>query len=287
MGRQRGSAAAGKAASPAGGGFGPEAGEFPIDTGTCTLEQDQYNPHGWILKINGVHSSHIDTADPLQLDFEYMRWITALVESRWEPEERLRALHLGGGACSMARYLAAAYPQARQVVVELDGRLAELVRRWFDLPRAPLMRIRVGEARAVTESLSPASRDLVIRDVFAGAVTPDHLATAGFVEAVRSVLSPGGVYVVNCGDTPDLVRARREAATISRAFEHAVIIADPSMLKGRRYGNMIIAGSDQPLGTGAGLPRRLLAGAVPAQLWQDEAVRRFCAGAAVFEDVPA
>ncbi len=44
-------------------------------------------------------SSHIDLADPLFLDFEYMRWIAALVESRWPREQKpkLRGLHLGGG----------------------------------------------------------------------------------------------------------------------------------------------------------------------------------------------
>ena len=57
-------------------------------------------------------------------------------------------------------------------VVEIDAKLAELVRGWFDIPRAPLVRIRVGEARAVTESLSEDSRDLVIRDVFSGSTTP-------------------------------------------------------------------------------------------------------------------
>ncbi len=72
----------------------------------------------------------------------------------------------------MARYFHAAYPEARQVVVELDGKLADYVRGWFDLPKAPFLRIRVGEARQVTESLTPDSRDLIIRDVFAGAFTP-------------------------------------------------------------------------------------------------------------------
>ncbi len=262
----------------------PEIGEFPIDTGTCELEPDPYNPHGWVLRINGVPSSHIDLEDPLQLDFEYMRWIASLVDSRWAPSDRLRVLHLGGGACSLARRFAASHPQARQVVVALDGRLAELVRAWFDLPRAPLVRIRVGEARAVTEALSENSRDLVIRDVFAGALTPAPLTTREFTRAARRVLAPDGVYVVNCGDGPDLAMARREAATIAAAFTSTVIIADPAMLKGRRYGNVIIAGSDAPLGESPGLARELLGGGVPAHLWQDARVRTFAAGAQVLTD---
>ncbi|WP_346927732.1 fused MFS/spermidine synthase [uncultured Arthrobacter sp.] len=265
---------------------GPVEGVYYIDTGDCELIADQDNSTGWLLRINGVMSSHIDLADPLFLDFEYMRWIAALVESRWPRESgpKLRALHLGGGACSLARYFHAAYPDARQVVVELDGKLAEYVRGWFDLPKAPLMRLRVGEARAVTESLTPQTRDLIIRDVFAGSLTPRPLTTTEFNLHVQRVLAPGGIYVVNSGDAPDLRNAREDAATIAGSFKHTVIIADPAMLKGRRFGNMIMAGSDVPFDDDPGLARRLLGGAVPAHIWDDAKVRAFAAGATVRHD---
>ncbi|GAA1274808.1 spermidine synthase [Arthrobacter pascens] len=267
---------------------GPVEGVYYIDTGDCELIADQDNSSGWLLRINGVMSSHIDLADPLFLDFEYMRWMAALIESRWPPESRprLRGLHLGGGACSLARYFHAAYPEARQVVVELDGKLAEYVRGWFDLPKAPLLRLRVGEARAVTETLTPETRDFIIRDVFAGAFTPRPLTTAEFTEHVKRVLAPGGLYVVNSGDGPDLKSAREDAATIAAAFKHTVIIADPAMLKGRRYGNMVMAGSDRPFDDDPHLARRLLGGAVPAHIWDDTRVRAFATGASVRRDPP-
>lgn len=263
---------------------GPVAGKFQTDTGIAELVPDGDNPDGWLLLLNGVQSSHIDMADPLRLEFEYMRWIMALVEDRWGPTEKLRTLSLGGAACSMPRYLVAAYPNSRNVVVEIDGKLATLVRDAFDLPKAPLLKIRVGEAREVTASLAPGSRELIIRDVFSGARTPYALTTAQFTAEAKAVLSPGGVYVVNCGDSQTLSTARREAVTIGNAFEHTVIIADPPMLKGRRAGNVIIAGSDAPLGDGAGLPRVLLGGAMPAQLWDDARVRQFGRSALVLTD---
>ncbi|WP_041651889.1 spermidine synthase [Pseudarthrobacter phenanthrenivorans] len=280
---------------PAGGRpSGPVEGVYYIDTGDCELIADQDNSTGWLLKINGVMSSHIDLADPLFLDFEYMRWMAALIESRWPPSgsssgggPKLRGLHLGGGACSLARYFHAVYPDARQVVVELDGKLAEYVRGWFDLPKAPLLRLRVGEAREVTESLTPDTRDFIIRDVFAGAVTPRPLTTAEFTGHVKRVVAPGGLYVVNSGDAPDLKNAREDAATIAASFKYTVIIADPAMLKGRRYGNMVMAGSDAPFGDDPKLHRRLLGGAVPAHLWDDDQVRAFAAGSPVRHDPPA
>lgn len=260
---------------------GPAEGDYPIDTGTATLERDHYSPEGWILKVNGVPSSHVDLADPERLDFEYMRWIAALIRSRFSPEDydgteaKLRALHLGGGACSMARWVHATYPNARQVVVELDGRLAELVRGWFDLPRAPLLRLRVGEAGEVLASLADASRDLLIRDVFAGDKTPEALTNLEFTAHAARVLDASGLYVVNCGDSPNLETAKREAATIGTVFKYVAVVADPPMLKGRRYGNVIIAGSNAPIPAGPGFLRELLGGGVPAAHWDDETVRKF------------
>ncbi|MCZ2403361.1 fused MFS/spermidine synthase [Paenarthrobacter sp. Z7-10] len=272
-------------------GDGPAAGSYDIDTGTAELIPDGDNPDGWLLKLNGVQSSHVDLSDPLRLDFEYMRWIVALVESQWATASfpapaRHRVLHLGGAACSMARYLVAAYPDSHNLVVEIDSRLADLVRIWFNLPRAPQLKIRAGEARAVTESLPDSSRDLIIRDVFAGPVTPKPLTTAEFTAQVHRVLAPAGVYVINCGAPPSLVVARQEAATLAAEFAHTVIIADPPMLKGRRYGNIILAGSDAPLGENPLLPRTLLGGAMPAQLWNDRQVRQFGRPAAVLTDNP-
>jgi spermidine synthase len=260
---------------------------YDTDTGTCELVKDPYRDSGWILEVNGVPSSHIDPDDPTLLEFEYMRWITMLVHSQFSRDTRLRALHLGGGACTMARYLAATYPDARQVVVEIDGRLAELVREWFDLPRAPMLRIRVGEGRAVLTSLTDATRDVIIRDVFAINKTPVALTTLEFTRHVRRVLAPGGLYVVNCGDTRDLTTARREAATIGSVFEHTAMIADPAMLKGRRYGNLIIAGSDRPLGESDALARDLLGGAVPAQIRHTAETHKFAAGSKVLDDSEA
>lgn len=284
MGRQRKTRTSGSASIEA--GDGPVPGVYPIDTGTCELLADPMNPGGWVVEVNGVPSSHIDLSDPSRLDFEYMRWIGLLVRERWTADARLRALHLGGGACSLARHVAAVYPQSRQVVVEIDGKLAELARTWFDLPRAPRLRIRVGEARAVTETLTDATRDVVIRDVFAGDTTPQALTTVEFTRHVRRVLAPGGMYVVNCGDHRDLTTARREAATIGELFTYTAAIADPAMLKGRRRGNIILAGSDVPLGDSAELARDLLGGPVPAHVWGDEQTRSFAGTSRPLLDEP-
>jgi spermidine synthase len=270
----------------------PVAGTYPIDTGTAELIPDDSQAGAWLVLVNGVQSSHVVIGRPRELAFEYMRWFAAGIESfvgaHLDPAQ-LRITHLGGGACSMARYLADVYPGSRNTVVELDGRLAELVREQFDIPRAPRVKIRTGEARAVTEGFVDGSRDVVIRDVFAEAVTPTPLTTVEFFAHVRRVLAPGGLYVANCGDGRELAGARAEIAGLREVFAHVACIADPPMLKGRRYGNIILLASDAPLpragdDDAAALGRVLLGGAVPAHYKDEEWTRRLALGTAPRRD---
>lgn len=271
---------------------GPVECVYEISTGTAELIEDDYTPNGWVLEINGMESSHIVLGDPRALDFEYMRWLAAVIEPHVDAHldpAKLRITHLGGGACSMARYLADVYPSSRNTVVELDAKLADYVREWFELPKAPLVKIRVGEARAVTATLAPASRDVIIRDVFSGYITPAPLTTLEFTEMAAKTLDVGGLYIINCGDNRDLAGARAEAAAISRVFEYTAAVADPAMLKGRRRGNIIIAGSHSPLplegeAVTAAISKRLLGGGVPAQYKDDAWVRDFARSASPRHD---
>ena len=132
---------------------GAVAGVYPISTGEAELVPDGYHADGWLLLINGVQSSHVIVGQPRMLDFEYMRWIAAVLDSHIQTHlnpEKLRITHLGGGACSLARYCADVYPNSRNTVVELDAKLAEYVRDWFDIPKSPRVKIRVGDAGTIT-----------------------------------------------------------------------------------------------------------------------------------------
>lgn len=265
----------------------PIAGAYEGEYSLIELQPDFYTTDGWLISVNGVPSSHIVLGEPRALVFEYMRWIAAGTQAfadQFLDTDKLRITHLGGGACTMARYFADVYPQSRNTVVELDGELARLAREWFDIPRAPRVKIRVEDARVVAEAFTPASRDIIIRDAFAGAVTPENLTTVEFFEHCHRGLAPGGLYVSNCGDHSDLRGAKSELAGMMEVFAHVAVIADPPMLKGRRYGNIILFGSDQELFDAhsphtAAITRELLGGGVPAQYKDEDWVRRFASGA--------
>lgn len=272
-------------------------GTYDISTGTAEVVADDYRPGAYVVHVNGVPSSHIVPGEPRALEFEYMRWMAAALERgitdrpEWDAAA-LRVTHLGGGACTMARYLAAVWPGSRHTVVELDAKLGDLARRLFDIPRSPIVKIRAGEARAETENFLPASRDIIIRDVFAGATTPQPLTTVEFFQAAQRSLTAGGIYIANCGDHSDLAGAKAEIAGMREVFAHVSCIADPPMLKGRRYGNIILIGSDEPLfaeGSAAlaGLGKDLLGGAVPAHFKDEAWTARLSGGASPRHDTPA
>jgi spermidine synthase len=215
-------------------------------TGTVELVRSRDDPTGVTVVLNGVASSHLDLADPTRLDFEYMQQMAVVLDRIRPPGDPVRAVHLGAAGCTLARYLDATRPGSRQLAVELDTSLAELVRTWFDLPRSPALRIRAGDARAELARRPDASADVVVRDVFAGATTPEHVRTVEFTRDVARVLTPGGVYLANCADRPPLGQARAEVATLRAVFADVAVVAEPAQLKGRRYGNLVLAGSDAP-----------------------------------------
>lgn len=268
---------------------GDPTGVYETSTGTVAVEVDPYSRGGWLVSVNGVPSSHI-AADPLRLEFEYMRWFAAALEwftSASPAGERLSITHLGGGACTMARYICARYPAARNTVIELDEQLTVLARQLFELPRAPQLKIRAADARTATEGFADASRDVIIRDVFAGNVTPAPLATKEFFEHAHRSLRPGGLYIANCGDHRDLTLARSELKTMAQVFEHVACIADAQMLKGRRYGNIALIGTDAELPHGDALhqlTRTLLSDALPAQYKDHTWCERFMAAGTILRD---
>ena len=226
-------------------------GPVAIETGTVELVPAAHSPQGVVVLVNGAESSYVDLADPGWLEFEYMQQMVAAVDAIFPRRRPLRVVHLGGAGCALPRALEALRPGSRQLAVEIDALLAAYVRDWFDLPRAPRLRLRVGDARAVVGGLRAGSQHVVIRDAFAGSDVPDHLRTVEFTSLVSRVLHRGGLYLANSADYPPLQLTRREAATVREVFPHTAVISEPAILRGRRFGNLVLVASHTPLALAA------------------------------------
>lgn len=265
---------------------GPVAGQRPVDTGTVALVPDNDGRRGWTMLVNGVPSSHVDLDDPLRLDFEYVRWIADVLDLVDPPGGPLRVAHLGGGGCTLPRYVAATRPQSRQIVLELDAGVIDAAREAFGLRSGKLLKLRAGDAREGLAELPDDSLDAVVRDAFSGALVPRHLTTRQFLGDVARVLAPDGIYLANLADAPPLAKARDEAATLLATFRHVILIAEPAQFSGRRFGNVVVAGSRERLPI-EGLVRRLASAPVRARMLATNEVRAFASGRRPLDDEPA
>ena len=243
--------------------------------GEAVLLADANVPGGWLLEVDGVPQSYVHPDDPEYLEFAYVQLIADVVELSAPTGEPLTVLHLGGGGCTLPRYVAHTRPGSTQLVIEADDLLVELVRRELGTTG---FRLKVGDARTSLAGLRPASSDLVISDVFAGAQLPVDCTTLEYVEQVRALLRPAGTYIANLADGPPLQFVRGQVATVLAAFPHVVLLADPAVLRGRRFGNVVLAGSDRPFDAAA-LARRAARAAGRARVVLDDEARAFAGGA--------
>jgi len=249
------------------------------------LLRDADRRGAWMLLIDGVPQSHVDLDDPGYLDFEYVRRIGHVIDEAAPAGQPLRVLHLGAGALTLARYVASTRPGSPQLAVEVDAALVDLIRLRLP-PRNPRLRIRVGDARAELERLRPGSFDVVIADVFDAGRTPAHLTSAEFWAAARRAVRGAGVVAANVADGAPLAQTRAQVATARTAFPHACLIADAAVLRGRRFGNLVLAASAEPLPADV-LTRRAAGDPLPGRVLCGRDLDRFTAGAKPVTDSTA
>lgn len=257
-----------------------------VDHARAELVGDPHRPRAWTLVLDGTAQSHVDLDDPTHLEFEYARRIGHLVDLLAPPPPLpLRVLHLGGGAWSLPRYVAATRPGSAQRVVELDGALVELIS--ARLPADGLgIAVDIGEARGALDRAPAAGVDVVVLDVFAGPRVPAQFLTLDCVRSAARALAPEGVYAANVADSGALAFARAQVAAFAQVFAHIAVAAGPKILHGARFGNLVLLGSDAPLPY-APLVRRLAADPFPARLLDDDDARRFAGDAVAPTDATA
>ncbi|HEV7950545.1 MAG TPA: fused MFS/spermidine synthase [Glaciihabitans sp.] len=252
----------------------------------AVIEPDRWVPGAFTLIVDGTPQSHVNMDDPTELFFEYVQRIGHVIDQIGDPGEPITAVHLGAGAFTLPRYVEATRPGSRQQVVELESDLVDLVRQALPLPKGASIRVRHGDAREVLGKF-PAGLvgtvDLVVVDVFSGARTPAHVTSIEFYKAAVALLKPGGIVAVNVADGPGLAFARGQAATLMEAMTDVAALAETQILKGRRFGNVVMVGSQQQLPL-EWMPRLLAGGPHPSKVVTGQELKEWVAGASVVTD---
>ncbi|WJV51562.1 spermidine synthase [Streptomyces flavofungini] len=257
-----------------------------VDHGTAKLLPDVDRARAWLLTVDGAPQSYVDLDEPTYLEFEYARRLGHFLDTVAAPGRPLGVVHLGGGALTLPRYVAVTRPGSRQDVVDADRGLLELVVEELPLPAGSGITTHGADARAWVEAAPAASADVVVGDAFGGSRVPAHLTSDAYARAVRRVLRADGCYAANLADGAPFAFLRSQLATFATVFEELALIAEPAVLRGRRFGNAVLLASREPVDVDA-LVRRTAADTFPARVVHGEALRGFIGDARVVRDADA
>ncbi|MDT0388959.1 fused MFS/spermidine synthase [Streptomyces sp. DSM 41921] len=257
-----------------------------VDHGFAKLMPDVDRERAWLLTVDGAPQSYVDLDDPAHLEFEYARRLGHVLDVVAEPGRALDVVHLGGGALTLPRYVAVTRPGSRQDVVEADRGLLELVAEHLPLPAGARVALHAADARAWVENAPADSADVIVADVFGGSRVPAHLTSVPYVREAARVLRGGGVYLANLPDAAPFGFLRSQLATLATVFEELVLIAEPGVLRGRRFGNAVLVAGHQAVDVAA-LTRLAAADAFPARVEYGAGLREFIGGARAVRDEEA
>ena len=166
--------------------------------------------------------SRVDLDRPGDLALVYVRLFLAPL--LWNPFPS-RILMIGLGAGVLPRFLHEVLPDLEIDVVEVDARVTELARRYFDFRESPRLRVYEADGRAFLQQRD-GQYDMVFLDAFKGGSVPYHLKTLEFYRETARSLTPGGLLATNLyGKSNTLKPSDRK--TLEGVFPQVCFFEDP------------------------------------------------------------
>jgi len=208
------------------------------------LLKDLDRSGGWTLMAGGAEQSYVDIDDPAHLEFEYMQHIALVIDATYDAAAPLDVVHLGGGALSMPRWIAATRPGSTQVVYEASQEVLDAVR---PLGTVPGCDVRLGEAVDGVAGLAAASVDVAIWDLYDGPRAVTGALDLAALWLLRRVLRPTGLAILNVSDVAPFAVVRPVLAGLRSVTEEVALLAEPVILRGRRSGNCVLVGGPATL----------------------------------------
>jgi spermidine synthase len=191
------------------------------------LDYDHPRHSGRMLLINGVMQGEMDRQngragmDPDGLDYIHN---LHLLSYSLHPNAKT-ALQLGLGAGLMPKELARR--GVKVTAIEIEPRMVELSRKYFDLPDS--VDVRISDARTFLRN-DPSKYDLIFLDTFASESTAWYLLTKEAFTEMRDKLNPGGRLIINTVSyaSPDKPGLDRVETSVLAAFPQAMVYPEQS-----------------------------------------------------------
>ena len=165
--------------------------------------------------------TRVDRDRPGDLILIYTRLFLAPL--MWNPNpSRILMIGLGGGV--LPRFLNEVYPDIQIDVVEVDARVTELARRYFDFRESPRLRVFEDDGRAYVKQCGQ-NYDMVFLDAFKGGSVPYHLKTVEFYREIAQSLKAEGILVTNLYGKSNALKPR-DRKTLDEVFQRIDFFED-------------------------------------------------------------
>jgi spermidine synthase len=166
---------------------------------------------------------------------------------------RPKVLVIGGGGYTFPHWAEVQLPQSSIEVVEIDPGVTEVAHRELGLPRDTRVVSHHMDGRQFVQERAPRGHyELVVQDAVNDLSVPYHIMTKEYNDAVKRLLTPGGIYLLTViDDFDDGLLMRAAVRTMRETFPHVHVLGskdlwtpDESGKVGRRV--YVIYGSDKP-----------------------------------------
>lgn len=172
----------------------------------------------------GARQSVVKLGDPAHLELPYAKTVFTALALCGAPK---RALIVGLGGGTLPMFLRLQEPEAEIDCVDIDPVVVTVAKEYFGFREDARMRAVVGDGRAFVENAAQAY-DLIFLDAYGSDSVPAHLTTREFLQAVRRIVTPGGVVVGNVWSRYSNPLYDAMVRTYQEVFEDLYILEVPN-----------------------------------------------------------
>jgi spermidine synthase len=188
------------------------------------MDDDRTNTR--LLRFNNYAQSIIDRKPP----HESNTYTNSFQLARIFRPKLKRVLVIGGGGAVGPRKFVTEDPNVIVDLVEIDPVVVEVSRAYFYLPLDNRLRVYTEDGRDFVRRIKD-RYDVVILDAFTiGGQIPFHLTTQEFMQEIRALLVPGGIFLANitCAlEGPKSQIFRAEYKTAASVFDSLYVFPRP------------------------------------------------------------
>lgn len=208
------------------------------------------------LTIDKGHESatYIDEDKCYELVYEYTKYYDLMFKANHEIKD---VVMIGGAGYSYPKYYISHYIDKKMDVVEIDGKITEIAKKYFyldklidefDINNNNRLRL-IEEDGRVFLNKNEKKYDAILNDAFSGESPARTLTTLEAVEKIHESLNENGLYLSNVisaieGKDSEFIKA--EVKTLKQVFKNVYIVPCKSKNNNEKVkNNMVIATDDE------------------------------------------